>query len=354
LIVVRNLPFRTVKWPEFYTFCQVLNPESSGFITTAHSQVGKKTEESFISYKDIVQRKLQSAISSIHLLLDIWTSSNRLLLLGIVVHIVDCLDEKHFKALIALCTITNHSRDKQFSVLLPVLQDYNIVQKLGAIVGDNASTNNTLCTAVEEYLLKEEEIEWDAAHWQICCIGYIINLAVQAFLFQNVIEIDKLESYNKKEKKGETGDEEDRRVKFRLIDLLGQLYNIIVHIRGSTACTNEFLELAGRKVLLDNCTRWNSWFLMLVIAIEKAGAIDTYTKNHFPILEADYLTLQHWKRLCTIKEFLQLFYRATLETQGDSATIDKVLWTIDILIQHFEGVLVSRLYLKTNNTDIVR
>ena len=32
---------------------------------------------------------------------------------------------------------------------------------------------------------------------------------------------------------------------------------------------------------------------MLVIAVEKAEAIDTYTKNHFPTLEVDYLTLQH-------------------------------------------------------------
>ena len=143
-------------------------------------------------------------------------------------------------------------------------------------------------------------------------------------------------------------------MKFRLIGPLGQLHNIIVHIRGSTAHTNEFLELAGRKVPLDNRTRWNSWFLMLVIAVEKAGAIDTYTKNHFPTLEADYLTPQHWKRLRTIKEFLQPFYRATLETQGDSAMIDKVLWTMDILIQHFESALVSKLYLKLNNTNIVR
>jgi hypothetical protein len=47
---------------------------------------------------------------------------------------------------------------------------------------------------------------------------------------------------------------------------------------------------------------------MLVIAIEKVEAIDIYTKNHFSTLEVDYLTLQHWKWLCTIKEFLQLFY----------------------------------------------
>ena len=87
---------------------------------------------------------------------------NRLLLLGIVAHIVDCL-EKHFKALIRLCTITNHSGDEQFSVLLLVLQDYGIVQKLGAIVSNNASTNNTLCSIVEEHLLEVEEIDWNAA-----------------------------------------------------------------------------------------------------------------------------------------------------------------------------------------------
>ena len=126
--------------------------------------------------------------------------------------------------------------------------------------------------------------------------------------------MDELESYDEKEKKGETEDEEEKRAKFQLISPLSQLHNIIVHIQGSTACTNEFLKLVGRKVPLDNCTRWNSWYLMLVIAVEKAGAIDTYTKNHFPTLEADYLTPQHWNRLCIIKEFLQPFYQAILKT----------------------------------------
>ena len=58
LIVVQSLLFRTVEQPEFHTFCQILNPESSNFITTAHSQVRKKIEESFASYKDVVRRKL--------------------------------------------------------------------------------------------------------------------------------------------------------------------------------------------------------------------------------------------------------------------------------------------------------
>jgi hypothetical protein len=34
-------------------------------------------------------------------------------------------------------------------------------------------------------------------------MGYIINLAVQAFLFHNVINIEDLESYGEMEKRGE-------------------------------------------------------------------------------------------------------------------------------------------------------
>jgi len=53
---------------------------------------------------------------------------------------------------------------------------------------------------------------------------------------------------------------------------------------------------------------------MLIIALKKAAAIDTYTKIHLTALEADYLTLSDWKRLRTIKDFLQPFYQATLKT----------------------------------------
>ena len=70
---------------------------------------------------------------------------------------MDHLQEKHIKALIALCTVEGHSRDDQFVVLLSVLQDYNILHKLGAIVGNNASTNDTFCQATKAYLKDEKE-----------------------------------------------------------------------------------------------------------------------------------------------------------------------------------------------------
>jgi hypothetical protein len=79
--------------------------------------------------------------------------------------------------------------------LLPVLKDYSIVRQLGAIVGDNASTNDTLCQQVEAYMVEEEGIKWDAEHWRIRCSGHIINLAVQAILFYNIFGVEELELY---------------------------------------------------------------------------------------------------------------------------------------------------------------
>jgi hypothetical protein len=353
LIVVRDLPFCIVEWPEFHAFFRVLNPEAKSNIITTHSEVAKKVEKLWLSHKDVVRKKLQSAVSSIHLSLDIWTSPNRLLLLGICAHFVDRSQEKRLKALLALRTVANHSGDEQFATLLPVLKDYGIVRKLGSIVCDNATSNDTLCRTVEAYLREEENIEWDSTYRRIRCTGHIINLAVQAFLFHGLIKKEQLESYDEQEGKGEVGNEEDQRATFRVMGPLGKLHNIVVHIRSSAGRTKEFKDLAGRIIPLDNRTRWNSWFQMLTVADQKAGAIDTYTKNYFATLQADYLSPEDWKRLRTIKEFLQPFHRATLETQGDHATIDSVLFTMDIIVQYFEAALVSRLPPKLDNTNTV-
>jgi hypothetical protein len=89
------------------------------------------------------------------------------------------------------------------------------------------------------------------------------------------------------------------------------------------------------------------------VADQKAGAIDTYSKNHFATLQADYLSPGDWERLRTIKEFLQPFYRATLETQGDHATIDSVLFTMDIIVQYLEAAIVGENLSRLDNTNAI-
>ncbi len=99
-------------------------------------------------------------------------------------------------------------------------------------------------------------------------------------MFHNSISAEELESYEELEKRGELKNIEGIKRKFRFLDPLGKLHNIIMDIRSSGNRTAEFLTLATRMVSLDNRTRWNSWYNSLVITNKLTAAINTYTKDH--------------------------------------------------------------------------
>jgi hAT family C-terminal dimerisation region len=128
---------------------------------------------------------------------------------------------------------------------------------------------------------------------------------------------------------------------FRTMGVLGKLHNINIHTRSSASRTKEFRSLAGRMIPLDNSTRWNSWYQMVDIALQKESAIDNYIKANFKSLEKDHLSPQDWKTLRTIYSFLQPFNRATLEAQGDHITLDQLLFTMDVLSKHMKKSLVQ-------------
>ena len=74
-------------------------------------------------------------------------------------------------------------------------------------------------------------------------------------MFANIIRVEELELYNSQDENRELVDKKARRIKFRLLGLLGQAHNIIVYIHGLLGCTEEFRVLAGRLILLDNHMR---------------------------------------------------------------------------------------------------
>ena len=52
----------------------------------------------------------------------------------------------------------NHNKEKQFAVFFSVLQNYDIVQKLEAVVADNSGTNDIFCQEIEAHLLNKENL----------------------------------------------------------------------------------------------------------------------------------------------------------------------------------------------------
>jgi hypothetical protein len=137
----------------------VLNKACKGKVPTAHSTVSEYVKEAWIRHKDVVRTVVQAAISHIHISLDIWTSPNQWLLLAICAHFTS-YEQKKEKALLALKKVPGHSGEDQFSILVPVLQDYGIEEKLGAIIANNAPLNNVLCRLVEKHIKKTYNKEW--------------------------------------------------------------------------------------------------------------------------------------------------------------------------------------------------
>ena len=70
-----------------------------------------------------------------------------------------------------------------------------------------------------------------------------------------MIRVEELELYDSQDKTIELTDKKVIRAKFRLLEPLDQVYNIIIHIRGSPGRIVAFKALTKRLIPIDNYTR---------------------------------------------------------------------------------------------------
>ncbi len=54
LVVVWNLPFSIVEWPEFHIFCCTVNPQIADYLTTSHNIIASLIDKSWQLYQDFV------------------------------------------------------------------------------------------------------------------------------------------------------------------------------------------------------------------------------------------------------------------------------------------------------------
>lgn len=92
----------------------------------------------------MVQTALQSALSKIHLTIDLWTSPNNLAIIGIIAHYISDSGQLEHSVLALREVDGDHSGDNQSLCVLEVIVEYGIASKLGFFVMDNASNNDTL------------------------------------------------------------------------------------------------------------------------------------------------------------------------------------------------------------------
>lgn len=159
-------------------------------------------------------------------------------LIAIIANFISKKSELHAVTLALVELQGEHSGLNQAAIIQNVLNDYRICNKLGYMVMDNAGTNNTLIAAIADSL-QDEGVLYNAGERRLRCMGYIINLAAEAFLFGQTVD-----DYEYPENVVESSTN-TRLNQWQKLGSLGKLHNIIVWIMGNTQRIQAFKLRSG-------------------------------------------------------------------------------------------------------------
>lgn len=120
------------------------------------------------------------------------------------------------------------------------------------------------------------------------------------------------------------------------IPALAKLHALAVYIRSSALYNDQWYDAVGKQLGIDNITRWSLWHRVITISLKKKPQIIQFTAEYDNDLEGNTLSSRDWEMLERMREFLQPFYKATLEAEGPMSSISQSLELLDLLLGHCE------------------
>jgi len=347
-ILQDRISFHEVERQAFRDMVASIRPEAVEVLQSANT-IRADCMRRFEAARQNIKYLFAKSKSKIHISADLWTSPNNYALLGVVAHWWDEQDMLR-SALIALPKLYGaHTGANIGKAIIDTLDLYEITEKVGYFMLDNASSNDTAVdTVVKELRHRGISRTITAKQSRLRCTGHIINLVVKSLFFgtsSEALEMDSVEFES-----------------WRRIGPTGKLHNIIRRIRVSPQRRERFLAYQGSDpdsdleplmVRQNNDTRWNSTFEMIHRALKPQvrraigkfmdSAIEEYSTGHErEELEADRLEEADWAMLEMVHEILEPFHSMTQELQGNigdnrmNGAIFDVLPCMDFLLQQLE------------------
>jgi hypothetical protein len=120
----------------------------------------------------------------------------------------------------------------------------------------------------------------------------------------------------------------------------------VIWIHSSTRLYQVWIRLTGRMMPRDNETRWNSWWLMIHVALKFRKEINNFVQDHRleDEIKEDYLDPNDWQELIELHDFLLPFWEIIQGTQFDIQALIRLCqqWT-----SHTSILPPNLLYTKT-------
>jgi hypothetical protein len=245
-VVERHIPFTVVEDVNFQQMLQSLNATVKDHLVKNGDSVRNWIEDEFVEAKRTIQEVLRKAKSKIHISCDLWTSPNGYTMCGVASHFIGCQGRCQSVLLALKRMRAGHGGAEIADIIIDVLKQYGIGDRLGIFIADNADSNDVAWKEV----LRQLHPERDAVASRSRCLGHIINLAAKAFLFGQNTEA--FESVVDSVNDSSSQDSEIMRkaqAEWRKRGPIGKLHNIIVFIRASSQRKEAFKRnVVGGKV----------------------------------------------------------------------------------------------------------
>lgn len=149
LLVVRwisrcSISLHMMQCDEFRALLNYLYPDINLWLPLSNKTVSGWIFRTRDDHKERNLEVITNARSRIHLVLDLWTSPSSIAILGVVFSFIGD-DNQHHTITAAMREIDGpHSGNNIAKTLLEIIRDWGIANKLGWIVMDNASNNDSM------------------------------------------------------------------------------------------------------------------------------------------------------------------------------------------------------------------
>jgi hypothetical protein len=226
-IIAMNVAFMAVELPLFRQLIKLLNAVLLTILLFSGNTIKNWVIEEFAQKKQIIKRHFHKHSSGIiHLSFDFWTSSNQLSLVGVVIHYMDDIYTIRIKLLGLKRLRESHLGKNLAQVIIKLINEYEIADRLGFFVLNNASSND-IC--VNKFLtnLYPHIPSRNYKKRRLRCWGHVFNLVAKAFLYKANPAAFKAEIISTRE----LDLLEEKLNAWRRKGPIGKLYNNVVFIR---------------------------------------------------------------------------------------------------------------------------
>lgn len=320
-------------------FLTAINPAAGDLHKTSKTSIRDMILGHYNAAKQQIKGVLAMAVSKIHLSIDAWTSDSKLPLLGICAHFV-AADYELKTALIALPFIHGrHTGITLSRIVLEVIQEYEIEEKVGYFMMDNASNNDTMMEELQKSLPG-----LDVCQRRLRCLGHIVNLVCKAMLhgtdaesfekdFARPDSDKRVEAF---ERKVTLANEEQRLDAWRKKGAIGKGHNFVIHVNYSESRRQAFKAKQKEadesatmlyELLVDGGVRWNSAYVMVERLLQLKDAVTLYQQAQSDLADTDILTPSDWVELSEFRELLKPFAFISTQLQGNATKgVHGALW----------------------------